>query len=110
MMRHRKSDHNIIVEFDAEVYSEQAVKSAIYDLDIPTQISIRGQINRTIQVKVQSSMEGAAVIEKKICRAVLDHQIRIDVQKEFGPYRKLILAQAFFPCENLDQILDEMDL
>lgn len=109
-MRSEKSNDNITIEFDAEVYSEQAVKSAIYDLDIAAQISISDHTKKTIHVKLQSPVGCGSLIEEKICRAVLDQQIRIDVQKEFGPYRKLILAQAFFPCENLDQILDEMDL
>jgi len=109
-MRSEKSEGNATIEFDAKIYSKQAVKSAIYDLDIAAHISSTSLNEKTIQVKLPPPVDCNSSLIEKICKAVLDHQIRIDVQKEFGPIRKLILAQAFFPCENLEQLLDEMDL
>ena len=101
---------NIIFKFDSEIYSEQAVKSAIYDLDIAADISIADDNRRTIKVTLKSTKNINSSLEAKVYNAILDHQIRIDIQKESGPIRKLIIAQAFFPCENLDQLLDGIDL
>jgi len=109
-MQSEKSEGNITIEFDARIYSEQAVKSAIYDFNIAAQISLKGDDKEIILVILQSPVDSRSSIEQQIYKSVLDHQVRIDVEKEFGPIRKLILAQAFFPCENLDQIIDEMDL
>jgi len=94
--------------FDSIVYSVAAVKYAIYDLGFTADISL--QQEGKIQVTVLSPKPYHVDTINKIKEAVFDHQIRIDVEKEFGQIRKLILAQAFFPCENLDQILNGIDL
>lgn len=108
-MQSRESEGQII-ELDSGIYSEQAVKSAIYDLGLAALISIRGNDKKIIQIKILSTADSDPGLKEKIYKTILDHQVRIDVQKEFEPIRKLILAQAFFPCENLGQILHEMDL
>ena len=109
-MRTGAAGGNIIFEFDSEIYSEQAVKSAIHDLKIAAHLSLRGQEKKIIQVTIPLSETDRTNIETKVYKAILDHQIRIEVQKEYGPIRKLILAQAFFPCENLEEILDGLKL
>jgi len=109
-MQPDESGKNITFEFDAEIYSEQAVKLAIYDLDIVADIFITGNNRRVIQVKLQSQKDSNSSLKEKIYKAILDHQIRIDIEKETGPIRKLIIAQAFFPCENLDELLDSIEL
>lgn len=109
-MQPDESGKNISFEFDAEIYSEQAVKSAFYDLSIVADIFVVENNRRTIQAKLHAPKDNDFSFKKKIYNAILDHQIRIDIQKETGPIRKLIIAQAFFPCENLEQILDGMDL
>ncbi len=107
-MQYRESPKSIIFEFDLEVYSAQAVKSAIYDLNMVADISIIGSDRRIIQVKLEPQKNSSS-LKKRIYEVVLDHQIRIDIEKETGPIRKLIVAQAFFPCENLDQLMDEIN-
>ena len=108
-MRSKKLDGDNIIDFDAGIYSEQAVKSAIYDLDIIAHISKNDNNTKIIQVKILASNDTISTLRQKIFKTVLDHQIRIDVEKESGTLKKLILAQAFFPCDNLDQLLDEID-
>jgi His-Xaa-Ser system protein HxsD len=109
-MQSKEPDGHITIKLDADVYSEQAVKAAIYDLDLAALISLCGNKKKIIQIKIPSPADSDSALKAKIYKAILDHQVRIDVQKEFEPIRKLILAQAFFPCENLGQIMDEMDL
>jgi His-Xaa-Ser system protein HxsD len=36
---------------------------------------------------------------------VLDHQVRLDVSKETRVICEMIVAQAFEPCDNLDEIV-----
>lgn len=103
-----RSENKKSIAFDTIVYSVAAVKYAIYDLGFIADISL--QQEGKIQVTILSPKPCSTDIENKIKEAVLDHQIRIDVEKEFSQIRKLILAQAFFPCENLDQLLDGIDL
>jgi His-Xaa-Ser system protein HxsD len=99
-----------VFTFDHKVYSLMAVKRAIYDLNFVADISLAGDSDDIIQVSIHADQENTASIEKRLKRAVINHTIRIDVEQEFGPIRKLILAQAFFPCENLDKLLDKLDL
>ena len=99
-----------VLTFDHRVYSLKAVKRAVYDLGLVADICLDGDSDDIIQVSIQTDQENIASIERRLKRAVFEHTIRIDVEQEFSPIRKLILAQAFFPCENLDKLLDELDL
>ncbi len=103
------SEGKLSIDFDSEIFSIKAVESTIYDLDSSADISITGYNKRMIRVVILSFDDNKFSIEMEMRKAVLDHQIRIDIEKESGPLRKLILAQAFFPCENIEQLIDEID-
>jgi len=81
-MQSEKFEGNITIEFDARIYSEQAVKSAIYDFNIAARISLKEDDKEIILVILQSPVDSRSSIEEQIYKSVLDHQVRIDVEKE----------------------------
>ena len=46
-------------------------------------------------------------LEAEFKRCVLDHQIRIEISEEFKLIRDMIIAQAFAPCDNLEEIIEK---
>ena len=74
---------------DATIFSAKAVRSAIHDLDLSADISVDQHDKNKIRVLLQSDADEKSIVEDKVRQAVLDHQIRIDVEKEFAIFRKL---------------------
>lgn len=100
-----------IIYFDSQIYSAKAIKYAVYDLGLTADI-INDVKNNLIQVKILSLPNDFPCddIEQKLKRTALDHQIRFEVEKDYGAIRKLILTQAFFPCDNLEAITNAIEL
>ena len=40
-------------------------------------------------------------IENKFMNELIDQQVRLDLEKRYGPIRRLIVQQAFAPLDNL---------
>jgi|WetSurMetagenome_2_1015567.scaffolds.fasta_scaffold00300_10 His-Xaa-Ser system protein HxsD len=45
---------------------------------------------------------------KHFCNTVLDHQVRLDLEKEYGKIRELIVRQAFSPI-TVDELSKELN-
>ena len=99
----------LVVEFDDTIYSEQAVKKACYDYSNEFVFSIYKE-QRKIVVKLQPLASYAEDSDKlnRFINHVLDHQVRVDTAKEFKTIREMIVAQAFEPCENIDEVVSQI--
>jgi len=112
-MRSSRLDLPVILDFDTRIFSLTAVKRAAYEFGEKCEIIfseiIDGQFKLTITFEHLESTEKKALI-KMFRQSVLDNQVRIDVEKDYGAIRRLIVAQAFHPCDNLTEIIDALEL
>ena len=100
------------MKYDPKVYSLKAVKRAIHDANISqfATIVVSNEKSITIKIDMENVKECNPELESKLNKMVFDNQIRIDTEIEFKNIRNVIVTQAFFPCENLAEILKDIDL
>lgn len=106
--------NNVVVStsFDAKVYSLEAIKNASYDFTEKATIVIeaasagRIQVNFKVPVSISEATPDSLISE--FIRLVTDHQIRVDVGRDYKLVREMIIAQAFEPVDNLDIIVSKI--
>lgn len=91
---------------DEKLFSGIAIKRTAYDLSDVATFNLNSDNNgnflvEIIPIKCNESDE----ILRKFRAYVLDHQLRIEINNECRGLREVILAQAFSPCDNLDDLL-----
>jgi His-Xaa-Ser system protein HxsD len=99
-----------ILKFDPAVYSFKAVKCAAFDCGSKASVDVESDIDGKIVVHISATKQHnreLAHLETEFRRCVLDHQIRIEIGEEFKLIRDMIIAQAFAPCDNLEEIIDK---
>jgi His-Xaa-Ser system protein HxsD len=99
------------INYDLKVFSLIAIKRALHDANIYqcSTFTVIEDDKIIIEIKLEHVKEYYKSIKKKLDKLVFDNQIRIDTEKEFKNIRNIIIAQAFFPCENLDEVLKDID-
>ena len=99
----------IIINLNSEIYSLDAIKRASYEYTDRCYISISkdnyGQISLSVTLK--ETTPNSTIQE--LMNAILDHQIRIDLEKEYGSLRAILVAQAFAPTENINVIIEDLE-
>lgn len=99
----------IIVVVDLNIYSIEAVKRVAFELNNKAQISIEkstsNQMNICLSPNAGFSGDRDELI-RLFNQMIQDHQIRIDIEKEYKVIRQIIVAQAFQPCDNIKEVLD----
>ncbi len=101
------------LEFDSSIYSIKAIKRAISDLSNRAVCSINSENKGKVSVRIDPIKEGIQKdtdIEADFRRMVFDHQIYLEVEEDFKVIRQIIIAQAFFPCENLHEVTDKLSI
>ena len=108
-------DKRLSISFDSDVYSVNAVKRAVYELKASNAVmeintgADDGSINVVISYK-GGDIESVNELINDLRESILDHQIRLDIEEEFRPIRQLIVAQAFHPCDNIQEIIENYNL
>lgn len=103
-----KNDHKVILEFDFNCYSIEAITFSAYDLMSSASIQIKKLDNKAI-VYIRNKDQSKNNLEKiasDFNDCVLDHQVRFLVNKEFKLIREIIVAQAFQPCDDIKDIVN----
>lgn len=90
---------------DQKLFSDIAIKRAAYDLSDVATFNLNGGNNGNFLVEIMpiESSESDEIL-RKFRTHVLDHQLRIEINNECRGIREVILAQAFSPCGNLDDL------
>lgn len=103
-------NEDLSIVLDCNFYSIQAVKNAAYDFTDRVWIHLETKENNdlSISIKPKNPESSTHLLKFDFINHVLDHQIRIDVGKKFKTIREMIVAQAFEPCENLDEITEHL--
>jgi len=99
------------LELDSNIYSKDAIKLAIYDYSDNyyfklTKDSTKYKIIITPKRNEDSFIDNLIA---KFEQTVLDYDIRLKIEKDFKVLREIILAQAFAPCDNLEEILESTE-
>lgn len=86
-----------------KIYSTESVKRALFDFS--------GSASATIEIqgdfaKISFSSIGAQIDPNVFQQTVADHQILIETEQKYSTIRQIIIAQAFFPCENIEEIVE----
>ena len=102
------NEKEISIELDGNIYSIQAAKNAAYDYTARAWFHLETKENNVIAISIKPKYpeDSFSTLKSDFMNHVLDHQIRIDLGKEFKAIREMIVAQAFEPCENLDEITE----
>lgn len=101
----------VSMELDPSVYSLKAVKKAAFDLSQKASFQIETLPSDRISVVLTAKQQNpgsAESLKTDFTDLVLDHQVRIDVSDEFKLIREMIVAQAFEPCDNLQEVVDTL--
>jgi His-Xaa-Ser system protein HxsD len=97
------------IELDSTVYELRAIKRASCDFTDKVTIKIErpSQSRIIVTLTPKGGKSGPLdVIAADFTNHVLDHQVRIEVESDYGRIREMIVAQAFAPCENLHELVD----
>ena len=98
-----------IISLPAEIYSVKAVQRAAYDLGDAVQANIESGKNGLIDISFKVTSDDDCQNDEFISgfkQSALDHQVRIDTETEFKTIRQILVAQAFFPCSNLKELIE----
>lgn len=98
------------LRFDPAVYSVKAVKYAAFDCSSKASVDVESNMDGKIVVHISATREDQCdldLLETEFKRCVLDHQTRIEIGEEFRLIRDMIIAQAFAPCDNLEEIIEK---
>jgi His-Xaa-Ser system protein HxsD len=100
-----------LLSINTKIYSLEAIRRTCFDLIGQVICGIVQKDENTAVVTIPASLQVDILgLADKFKTALLDHQIRIDTEKSFKTIRELIVAQAFAPCESLDEIIKELDV
>jgi len=98
------NNNSIQIHLHKTFYEPGAIKNAAFGFANSCYIFIRPYDMDENLVRFEPK-EGVEVdlefIAKEFCNAVLDHQIRLDLEKMNHKIRDLIVKQAFYPIEKL---------
>lgn len=109
----KKAKKQIVrIDFDQNIYTLKAIKRAISDFSNRASSTIENTSHGVIRVLIsplQNKLYNFEDIDKDFKQLVSDHQINLEVEDDFKAIRQIIVAQAFFPCDNLEKIIDEIN-
>ena len=95
-----RSDGRMALVLSKEIYQKEAVLQAAHKFTDLCHILIEPAGDKSVGVyfQLQSDVDGnLEEIALDFCNEVLDQQVRLDLEREYGPLRQLIVRQAFAP-------------
>jgi len=96
------------IKINSRIYSLDAIKRACYDLSSYGAYSIK-EDNPGEYCIIFDLQDNTTPIENIFNKYLLEHQVRIDTEKQFKTVRELIITQAFAPCDNLKDIVSKIE-
>lgn len=96
---------DIKIYINKTIYDKEAVLTSTYALgDICSiHIGVEGEnyllTLRSLKSHKQSYLE---LLKDRLLNELTDQQLRIDLEKKYGPLRELIVKQAFSPLDHLE--------
>lgn len=104
----------IKIRITKSIYEKDAILAAIYALSGWCSSSIGpgpdGFFEVTLEPLSDNKYEELDLERVKQCfqNELTDQQLRLDLEKKYGPLRELIVRQAFSPLENLEKEVEKL--
>lgn len=99
-------DNKILIRLKKHFYEKLAIFSAAHKFTDNFIIKIDEIDNQTVGIylslKDSRNKELLKSAPEEFCNEVLDQQIRLDIEKKYGPIRDIIVNQAFSPISIKD--------
>jgi His-Xaa-Ser system protein HxsD len=87
------------------IYEKEAVFAAAYALSGLCRNRIEpvqaGYVKVTLEFLDSCQDTARLEVENKFMKELIDQQLRLDLEKRYGPIRRLIVQQAFAPLDSL---------
>jgi His-Xaa-Ser system protein HxsD len=93
------------VTLSKSLYEKEAVFAALYALSGLCSNSVEpaqaGYVKVTLEFLDSCPDADRARVENKFMNELIDQQLRLDLERRYGPIRRLIVQQAFAPLDDL---------
>lgn len=102
-------DGRVHVNLEKSLFEKQAVFAAVYKYKNQCSIEVEPTDEKHVGIffgSEQLDLNGLLEVATKFQNEVLDQQHRINLNKEFGRLREIIVEQAFSPVANLEDKLN----
>ncbi len=107
-------DGKILVSLNNDIYEMVAIKSAAHEMTASFIVLIEPIDGKNTGVYFQPNnknkqLDGSKLNEAALdfCNRVLDHQLRLDIERRYGNIRDMIVKQAFAPI-SISQLSKEV--
>jgi His-Xaa-Ser system protein HxsD len=99
-----QAENLLVLSVDESIYSRDALLRACYWLTDRCYVFIFRENQRgfVVQLRAKSSTEDLQTIAGEFENRLLDQQLRLDIARETGSLRELIVAKAFAETDLLD--------
>ena len=95
----------LTIRISKAIYEKEAVLAAAYALSGYCRNRIEpepaGQVTVTLELLDSCREIDLGELEHKFCNALLGQQLRLELERRYGPLRRLIVQHAFAPLQNL---------
>jgi len=91
---------NLQISISTKIYNMKAITNTAYGFSGKYYIQIEPLTDETVQVSVKSKEENSPALSNfrdLFFNELLDQQIRLSVEKDFGHIRDMIVKKAFLP-------------
>ena len=92
--------NNLEFSISSKIYDTKAITNTAHKFSDKYYIQIEPKLNDSVQIRIQSkedNTEKLDSLENAFINELLDQQIRISVEKDFGHIRDMIVKKAFSP-------------
>jgi His-Xaa-Ser system protein HxsD len=102
----KKQDGVLEVRLAKAIYEKEAVLAALYEISGKCRPEMRpepeGYVTVTLGPLASQPDLNLEEVENQFLSALVDQQLRLDLEKRHGPLRLLIVRHAFAPLEHLE--------
>lgn len=98
-----KKENSFLIELSKEIYTKEAILATSYRFTNRCYICIDmpSQDNFTVSFKnKENEEENIEQLIADFCNELIDQQLRVDVEKEYGEIRNTIVKKALSPIED----------
>ena len=101
----KRKPNGFEVTLSKAIYEKEAVFAAAYALSGLCRNRVEpaeaGYVKVTLEFLDPGTDSDRAKVENKFMNELIDQQLRLDLEKRYGPIRRLIVQQAFAPLDDL---------
>jgi len=99
----RFENNTLTLEVDKELYQKEAILFAAHKFIDRCYVDINPSSEKCVNVSFRPKDKNLKLgdFALEFCNELLDQQVRLNIEKNYGNIRDLIVKQAFQPIENI---------